>query len=367
MKPTVSVIIPTYNRAKFLPVAIESVLNQTYPYVEIIVIDDGSTDNTKAVLEKYKNKIRYLQGVHKGTAFSRNLGMKAATGKYIAFLDSDDSYYPYKLEVQVEFIEAHSEIGMVYSEFSGVFLDGRFDEYHLQNYHPNYKEKGWCYEDLFPVKGTHISDVLKKPIVYYTGDVFRYTLMGTFVSTNTMVFPKKNLAKVGYQNQAYQYGQDYEFSVRMCKHYKVGFLNIPTYKLVYHDKQSTRFVTKETEETVDKQKELFSWIKGWEMFLRTVIDWGYRDKEYYHKNRKFVDSRLKELYCQIGENWLKYGDLKKARTCFQESLKFGTMDQAYRKYYFLSYGSRNISRFVLLLGNKFKKLRLKASNVMAVI
>ncbi len=89
--PLISVIIPTYNRANFLGEAIESVLSQTYKNLEVIIIDDGSTDDTRQLIEKYTDKrIIYLYQEHGGTSAARNKGIQEAKGEYIAFLDSDD-------------------------------------------------------------------------------------------------------------------------------------------------------------------------------------------------------------------------------------------------------------------------------------
>jgi len=100
--PVVSVIIPTYNRAKLVTKAIDSVLAQTYTDYEIIVIDDGSTDNTKEVLEPYMHKIKYIYQDNAGVYVARNLGIRQAKGQWIAFLDSDDQWLPEKLACQLE-------------------------------------------------------------------------------------------------------------------------------------------------------------------------------------------------------------------------------------------------------------------------
>ena len=99
----ISIIIPTYNREKFIANAIKSCLSQTYEYIEIIIIDDFSTDNTKKVIEKIKDKrIKYIKLLnHKGASYSRNIGIKKAKGNYISFLDSDDAFLPEKLENQL--------------------------------------------------------------------------------------------------------------------------------------------------------------------------------------------------------------------------------------------------------------------------
>ena len=102
----VTVVIPTYNRAHLVKDAVESVLNQTYQNFELIVIDDGSTDNTKEVLAIYKDKLSYIYQENQGRSSARNHGIKLASCEYIAFLDSDDVWFPDKLERQVPVLES---------------------------------------------------------------------------------------------------------------------------------------------------------------------------------------------------------------------------------------------------------------------
>ncbi len=99
---SISVIIPTYNRARFVTKAIDSVLSQTYKNYEIIVVDDGSTDDTRHALEPYQDRIRYIYQENRGVAAARNLGIKSSNGKWVAFLDSDDTWLPEKLSFQME-------------------------------------------------------------------------------------------------------------------------------------------------------------------------------------------------------------------------------------------------------------------------
>ena len=100
-KPTVSVVITTYNDIEFLIEAIDSVLAQTYTDYEIIVVDDGSTIDSKTKLEPYMHVINYLYKENGGVASARNAGIKASKGQYLAFLDSDDLWFPKKLELQI--------------------------------------------------------------------------------------------------------------------------------------------------------------------------------------------------------------------------------------------------------------------------
>ncbi len=114
--PAVSVIIPTFNREKFIGAAIQSILEQTFQDFEIIVVDDGSTDGTAEVVKSYPtDKLRYIYQKNCGRSNARNLALHLAKGRYIAFLDSDDLYLPGKLELQVSYMEEHPEVGMIYT------------------------------------------------------------------------------------------------------------------------------------------------------------------------------------------------------------------------------------------------------------
>jgi glycosyltransferase involved in cell wall biosynthesis len=123
----VSVIIPTYNRPKWLPEAIDSVLNQTYHDIEIIVVNDGSTDDTEKVLEPYMDKIRYIYKENGGPSPSSavNAGIAAAKGEYIARLDDDDLFLPEKTELQVKMFEENPDLGLVTSHHYVIDADGK--------------------------------------------------------------------------------------------------------------------------------------------------------------------------------------------------------------------------------------------------
>ncbi|PMP98127.1 MAG: glycosyl transferase, partial [Thermodesulfobacterium geofontis] len=113
-RPLISVIIPTYNRAYILSKAIESVLNQTFKDLELIVVDDGSTDETPYLVSKYP--IIYVRKPHRGVSHTRNVGVLKAKGDFIAFLDSDDAFVENKLEKQIEFFEKNPDYKIVQTE-----------------------------------------------------------------------------------------------------------------------------------------------------------------------------------------------------------------------------------------------------------
>jgi glycosyltransferase involved in cell wall biosynthesis len=112
--PKVSVVIPTYNRAQYLPQAIQSVLAQTFTDYEIVVVDDGSTDNTREVIKPFFGRIKYLTQENQGISRTRNRAILESKGRYIAFLDSDDYWTPEKLAEQVKVLDLNPKVGIVY-------------------------------------------------------------------------------------------------------------------------------------------------------------------------------------------------------------------------------------------------------------
>ncbi|TRT90144.1 MAG: glycosyltransferase family 2 protein [Microcystis viridis Mv_BB_P_19951000_S69] len=120
INPEISIIVCTYNRAHYLNKAIDSVLNQTFTNWELVIVDDGSSDQTFAVvnpyLEKYNN-IRYLKHKNKKQCYAKNAGIQASFGKYLTFLDSDDAYKPNHLESRLQYMKAHPEIDLIEGGF----------------------------------------------------------------------------------------------------------------------------------------------------------------------------------------------------------------------------------------------------------
>ena len=130
MDPLVSVITPAYNSVKFIRETVDSVLNQTYPAIEYIVVDDGSQDGTYEILRQYdsEKKITVLtheEHCNKGQSAALNLGLESCQGEYIVILDSDDLLHPEKVSKQVEFLENNPEVGMVYGQAMAISEDGR--------------------------------------------------------------------------------------------------------------------------------------------------------------------------------------------------------------------------------------------------
>lgn len=134
MNKSVSVIIPAFNAAKYLAEALDSALAQTYLPVEILLIDDGSTDNTAGIVKKYGDKIRYFYQENQGIGAARNTGVHLAEGDYISFLDADDYWTPDKLEKQMAVLAANPEIQLVFG-WVQQFISPEISEIDRQQWH----------------------------------------------------------------------------------------------------------------------------------------------------------------------------------------------------------------------------------------
>ena len=167
-----SVIIPSFNRAKYLTRAIESVLSQTHIANEIIVIDDGSTDQTKALIEKnYQNQIRYHYQNNQGVSAARNTGIKMATSNWIAFLDSDDAWHPKKIATQAQQLQTNSKL--LISHTNEVWYRHGV---HFNQHKKHQKKGGFIYEHCLPRCAISPSSVLIHRTVLNTVGLFDETL-----------------------------------------------------------------------------------------------------------------------------------------------------------------------------------------------
>jgi glycosyltransferase involved in cell wall biosynthesis len=160
--PRVSVVIPTFNCARFLDSAIRTVLAQTYKDFEVIVVDDGSTDETRDVVVQYRAKVHYLYQINRGLSSARNLGLSAASGEFFAYLDADDMWYPDKLERQVTFLDAHKECGLVHSDTT--IIDEMDRVIHLRFNQETQRKvpSGYCTMDLLQRSHIQIPTILER-------------------------------------------------------------------------------------------------------------------------------------------------------------------------------------------------------------
>ena len=126
--PLVSVILPTYNTGSFINNSVKSILNQSYKNIELIIVDDGSTDNTQHILKKYMSQIIYIYQENAGPSEARNTGIKASSGELIAYQDADDVSLFNRIEKQVDFLLANPKKHIVYVGMTNIYQDGKRNE-----------------------------------------------------------------------------------------------------------------------------------------------------------------------------------------------------------------------------------------------
>ena len=196
--PLVSVVIPTYNRVHTLPRSIDSVLNQTYENLELIIMDDGSVDGTEEYIRGIEDsRIRYKRSdINQGPSAARNRGAELAQGEYLAFQDSDDEWMPDKLEKQMKLMLEDEDISLAYSEF-GIYIGEKFAVYVPTREVP-YEEKH--------------------------GNIFAHLLLYPLIGTPTIVVKTKEFLAEGGFNETLKAYEDYEFTLRFAREHKVGFI-----------------------------------------------------------------------------------------------------------------------------------------------
>ena len=205
MSGLVSVVIPTYNYARYLPEAINSVLRQSVDCYEIIVVDDGSTDDTKEVARLFGQSIRYIYQENQGLASAYNRGIKAARGDFIAFLDSDDLWLPHKLERQLRLFESDPDLGMV-------ICNG-------------------FYFDQTGTTGTFFPPEKNDPI---PEDLHTQLFLRNIIPGNTPLIRSRCFDRIGLHDESLTASEDLDMWIRFTRHYRVGYVPEPLVKYRRH-------------------------------------------------------------------------------------------------------------------------------------
>lgn len=230
-KPLVSVIIPTYNRAHLLKRAIDSALAQTYENLEVLVIDDASSDETEYVVGSYRDpRVRYFRHcTNRGGSAARNTGLQLARGHFVAFLDSDDEWMPEKVERHLEVFRKHPEYDVVYSAVRDVYPDGSFRIRHHDG------PEGQIY-DLLLVRN----------------------VVGP---TSAFVVRRECFEKVGGFDESLRSAQDYDMWLRLARHFKFKCIREPLVNYYWHGDQITSNVEA-------KKQGMLAILKKYEFDLR---------------------------------------------------------------------------------------------------
>jgi len=275
----VSVIIPTYNRRNCITIALNSVVAQSYKDYEIIVVDDGSTDDTTEVLAPYRGTLRYFYQENRGIAGARNRGIREAKGEYIAFLDSDDYWVPEKLARQVACFSENPHYGMVATRCSSISPKGKFRKKNRPG------KSGWILLDLFNAN---------------------------FIRTSSAMITRECLESVGLFDESLPECEEYDLWLRIAAHYPIGFINDPL--TVYLDNPWGT----STDSLFGRLQRLKVLEKD---YLREAIPLAL-----YRK-------RLANNYYYVGRHYLKRGDKNEGRAYLRRSVSFHPMNLKYLFYY----------------------------------
>lgn len=283
--PLVSVVIPAYNSTKVIAEALDSVLSQDYPALEVLVVDDGSTDGTSQVVEGYDDRVRLIPQSNKGAAGARNEGMRQAAGKYIAFLDADDIWLPGKLRHQVSYMEQHPEVALCCARWLLVFPEDT-GEYRMpacpapDAVQVDAQWSGWIYCDL---------------------------LLDCEVCTITVVMRRELIDRVGYFDTTLRRGQDYDYWLRASRVTRIDRLDAP-------------FAVYRKENFTNPSKYLDT---NWELTVvqRAIDKWGASGPDGQKQIPSLIRKRLWRLKFSFGYNQYYRGRYREARDAFLAALQ----------------------------------------------
>ena len=193
----VSVIIPVFNRSSVLTRAINSVLHQSFKNFELIVIDDGSTDDTEMVLSSFieSGAIKYFKQENFGVSAARNLGASKARGEWLAFLDSDDEWHPDKLQIQIDFLTINSHLQIAYGE------------------------------ELWIRNGVRVN----KKIIHqkFGGWIFEKCIQQCFIAPSSVILKASLFSEMGGFDESFQVCEDYDLWLKISSLYEIGFISTP--------------------------------------------------------------------------------------------------------------------------------------------
>jgi glycosyltransferase involved in cell wall biosynthesis len=300
MKPEVSIIMPVLNGERYIRQSIESIAAQTYRDYELVVIDDGSTDRTREIVESFRGRmtIRYIHHAqNQGIARSMNDGVRASQGEYITFLDHDDIWFPRMLATQVGYLNTHPEVAMVHSDFQTI--DGA----------------GGILESSVAVcRGRKRA----------SGQVFRELFQESQVCGITVVVRKSVVDQMRGFDERLHWG-DYHLWLRIALRYPIGFTPEVLAQYRQHSSQSTR--TYETDRPDRDSVALQA--------IRLLLE---EHPEAARKlGRRAIRRRMASLYYEMAYAWLWQGRHAYARACLRRALVWTPGNRGYWASYFASF------------------------------
>ena len=219
--PVVSIVIPTYNCALYIAETIASVLNQSFKDIELIVVDDGSTDATRDIVASFGQPVRLVTQANAGVCVARNRGISEAAGKYICLMDHDDYWFPHKLARQISILEQQPETGVVYSSFILWHRDESTGQF------PS--------PDSFDLN-TYLDDTVPE----FSGWIYHQFLIDCWMLTSTAMFRADIFDQCGLFDESLPYSEDWDLWLRISRSYPFVQLRRPTTLYRQHAQQGNR-------------------------------------------------------------------------------------------------------------------------------
>lgn len=330
----VSVIIPVYNCEEHVWRAIDSALSQTYREVEVIVIDDGSTDGTPGVLSKYGTRIRRIRQENSGVSAARNTGVEVASGEYISFLDSDDLWFEDKLAVQVRLLERYPDLDAVFSNFQTIDGDGRLlEENGIKKLYSVLREKRLELSAVFTSRtsaGIPPSTAGGMNGDFYYGNIFSSLFSGNFINTSSITVRKSAIDRAGRFNAGLRTQEDYDCWLRLCRTNSVGYLDTPLLQTRKRPGQLTGCVNLE-----DISKKSLEIVEGLAAEHGHLLD------------ARAVKRRLSQKHGELALIRLCNGKTGEAREGLRKSLGYDPFSLRHILYYAWSFMPVQLSRALL--------------------
>lgn len=288
--PSVSVVIPTFNRARFLPAAVQSVRDQTWPCLEIIIVDDGSSDDTEQMVAGLGGDVRYIRQANAGPASARNRGIEAARGDLVAFLDTDDRWLPEKLARQVAILEREPSVALVSADMAIEDSAGTrwFDS--------NFAHRGLA---------KRFTELDGRPIP----DAPRLLLKVNFINTSTVLVRRSVLRETGSFDTRLRYGEDLELWLRIAARHRIACEPTVQEIRVEHAANVTKSVEPMLLGYVHMAEVIREWARdlmpGWGLDANRYVADSLTDLGYWY----FSENRLAQARAALGRS------LREAPSC----------------------------------------------------
>jgi glycosyltransferase involved in cell wall biosynthesis len=245
--PKVSVVMIAYSALEYIPLAVESILDQEIEQCEIIVVDDGSPEDVEAVLAPYRARIQYIRRANGGPGAARDTGVEAARGEYVAFADSDDVHLPYRISCQAALLDAYPEAALTCSDFS-TYVDGEVTEASTLRIRPlgvDTRDFEVAVRSEFGMPKNASDLGLPAPAELQESKVYCGLVPGLIAGRHiawdgASMYRKSALESVGGHDPSMRYWEDWCLTSRLSKKYPIVYWDAPTLLYRQHDRQITR-------------------------------------------------------------------------------------------------------------------------------